>query len=294
MSDAVNAQETPVVIPDDFTEFAAWRANGNKPADAQTDENTPAATDEEATTAGDSGTTDEDQEQDGEGEDEKPPAPKRKGGFQKRIDQLVRENAELRRLAENPAAKPAEAAKPTEQAAGEPQAKDFETYEAYVKALTIYELDQRDQKRAEKERKAAEENKAKEVAQTWQTRAEKVREVHKDFDSVMAEAAEIPVSPVMHEYLLDSERGPEIAYKLAKTPAEAERIAHLSPIAAARELAKIELGLTPVAAPKPKPRVTSAPEPIRPVSRSSAAAKAPLHELDDFSEYQRRRRAGER
>src|SRR5690349_5066474 len=78
-------------------------------------ENTPAATEQGVKTAGDSGTQEEEEQQpgeenaggEGEEESEKPAPKKGKGGFQKRIDQLVRENAELRQLAEkNTAAKP--------------------------------------------------------------------------------------------------------------------------------------------------------------------------------------------
>jgi hypothetical protein len=285
MSDVENTLESSVSIPEDFAEFEKWRNAGGELGEAQTtDETSAAADDEPAKTADDSESTD-DQEQDQEAK----PA-KKKGGFQKRIDQLTHRNAELERaLADRTAAKPAEAQKAAETAtaaAGEPQAKDFETYEAYVKALTIFELDQRDRAREKQ-------TKANEVAKTWQDRSAKVREVHSDFDEVMAEAAEVPVTELMRDYLIESDRGPEMAYKLAKDPAAAERIARLSPIAAARELALIEASL-PKTAPKQKPRITSAPEPIRPVSRSAAGAKTPLSDLDDFGEYERRRRAGER
>lgn len=293
MSEVQTTGESSVQsIPEDFASYQQWRETGETPA-TQDNEKTPAASEEEAEpakTATDSG-TDDDTEQ--EGDDEKPA---KKGGFQRRIDKLTRKNAELERLLAENAGKPAETAKPAESAtpAGEPQAKDYDTYEAYVKALTIYELDARDQAKADAERKKALDAKATEVANTWQTRAEETRKQYADFDDVMEAGEDLPITPVMRDFLIDSEHGPELAYTLAKTPAEVERIAKLAPLAAARELTKLELALAPKTASKPKPRVTNAPEPIRPVSRTSAAAKTPLKDVDDFSEYERRRRAGER
>jgi hypothetical protein len=290
MQEVSTSESSVQSIPEDFSAYQQWRETGEQPA-AQDEKETPATTSEqeESEAAADSGTA-EDTEQ------EEAQPPKKKGGFQRRIDELTKANRELeRRLAES-AVKPAETPKPAESApTGEPQAKDFDTYEGYVRALTIYLDQEREAKKADDARKKANDEKAVEIANTWQSRSDEVRKQHADFDDVMEAGENLPISAAMRDFLIESDRGPELAYTLAKKPGEVERIAKLSPIAAARELARIELSLAPKSeAPKPKPRVTQTPEPIRPVGRTSAAAKKPLVEEDDFSAYEKRRRAGER
>lgn len=222
--------------------------------------------------------------------------PKKKGGFQRRIDKLTTEKRELEaRLAEltagKPAEKPAETAKP-DAADGKPQLEKFESYEDYVEALTDWKLAQREAAAAEKAKADAEKQQRAELAKSWQARQDAVRAKYDDYDEVVGQ--EIPITGVMQQALLESDHGAELAYWLGSNPAEAEQIAKLGPVAAIKALAKIEDSLSGGSAEppaKPKRRASSAPEPISPVgARGSAATKDP--DKMTFQEYKAWREAG--
>jgi hypothetical protein len=225
-----------------------------------------------------------------ESDDEAPKQPKKKGGFQKRIDQLTREKADLeRRLAENSAAKPSQQQNtPAQQPpAGKPDAAKFDSYEAYVEALADWKLDQRETARkAEADKKAAAEA-ADAANKTWKERVDKTRELHADFDEVIASGATLPVSQALHTAILESDRGPELAYYLAANPAEAKRINGLSPFAQVRELGKIEATKlsTDNAPAQPEAKVSKAPEPISPVGKRPARTAAVKPDEMSFQEY---------
>jgi post-segregation antitoxin (ccd killing protein) len=225
-----------------------------------------------------------------------PEKPKSKGGFQKRIDKLVAQKAELeRQLAEagkisSTAAKPIET-KPVEAAPadGKPKAENFDTYEAYVEALSDWKFDQKEQARskAETERRQAEAQKTAQDA--WQERLKEARSRYEDFDEVLAGSDDVPVSQAMNQAIFESEYGADVVYYLAGNPTEAARIAQLSPSAAARAIGKIEAGLEK-AAPKEKPKTSRAPEPIQPVGRKATTSTKPLDQMD-FQDYVKAREA---
>lgn len=241
----------------------------------------------ETTTDADSETASEDQEQ---------PA-KKKGGFQKRIDKLTREKAELegRLAAQAAAAKPVEKApEPVKAAEGKPESKNFETYEAYVEALTDWKLDQKEvaKTKAAADAKAADE--AKSSAQKWNEQLKDARSRYDDFDEVAL--ADAPISQAVHDAIVGSENGADLAYFLGQNPAERERINALKPVAAHVALGKILASLETSAeseeAPvEQKPKVSKAPAPIRPLGTKSAIA---AKRIDDMStdEYRKARESG--
>lgn len=271
-----------VIVSTTDTAEAVLAAHGEAVEDSAA-----ASTEDVAKTAAGSETAEDDEQDTGE-------KPKGKGGFQHKIDKLTREKyaaeaaaEELRRqLAdkEKPAAKPAES-KPE----GKPVAESFDSYEEYVEALTDWKLEQKEQSRqqSEAQRKAAEERKA--VGDAWQGRLKEARTRYADFDATVD--ADVPVSAAMQQALLDSEQGADLAYWLGKNPTEAERIAKLAPFAAARELGRIEAGLTrETPAQNPKPKTSAAPAPIKPVGKGAAPSAKKPDEMD-FQEYTRWREA---
>jgi hypothetical protein len=126
-----------------------------------------------------------------------------------------------------------------------------------------------------------------------QERIEGARKEFPDFDQVFTE--KLPVSAVMADFLFGSEIFGKLAHNLGSNPGEALRIAKLPPLAAVRELTKLELALskpaestvTPVA---PAKRITSAPPPPAEIAGSSAPvvdeAEAALKN-GDFATYKR-------
>jgi hypothetical protein len=221
--------------------------------------------------------------------------PKKKGGFQRRIDKLTAHTRELEaKLAALTAGKPAEKPGETPKADagdGKPQLEKFESYEDYVEALTDWKLAQREAAMAEKSKVDAAKQQQAELAKSWQARQEATRAKYDDYDEVVGQ--EIPITGVMQQALLESDHGAELAYWLGSNPEEAERIAKLGPVAAIKALAKIEDSVSGSAATpvKPKPRASSAPEPISPLgARGSAATKDP--DKMSFAEFKAWREAG--
>lgn len=231
--------------------------------------------------------------------------PKKKGGFQRRIDKLNARFADKEREAEFWKAKAMEGPKPagakTEETAaavpGKPKADDFKTNEEFVEAMADWKADQ---KLAARDAKASETAAASEHNKVMEAHMSRVTEFKKskpDFDEVITDADDlVDPSPVMRQMIVTSEVGPAILYELAKDPDECNRISKLGPIATAREMAKIELRLAPKAsgskAPEPKKKVTQAPKPLAPVGGGSTKGTAKsIYEADRMSqaEYEKAR-----
>lgn len=218
--------------------------------------------------------------------------PKKKGGFQKRIDKLTREKSELEaRVArlEAGAPKKEEGGEVTADAAPDPLF--FETQAEYIAALVKYTLAQAKKTDLEDSKKEVAQ-KAEEVkVVTWQDRVAAAHETHPDLAELLEE--DLPVSPAVNEILIESEIGGELLYYLAANPKECARISHLGPLAAAKAMGVIEdrlLAKKPeenAEEKAPAPKVTAAKKPITPVSggKGSAGSKSP----DDMSldEYRR-------
>lgn len=288
MSDAVQTApaDLSVQAPDDFQQYAAWRA-GDQAAETLSE----AAEAPPAETAPESDTGDDDQ-------DDSPR--KGKGGFQRRIDKLTRANYELQARLQaleatggQPAARQSEPEQTTQQ---RPRPEQFDDYDAYVEALADWKTEQKLEQRIAMEQQALvryqQQQQEENLTRTFQKRAKAAAAKYADFADV-AFSDEVPVSDAMRAVILESEAGPDLAYWLGSNPQEAERIAQLPAIAAARELGRIEASLAAPAQPKPQPRVTRAPEPIRPVT---AAAKTSPNILDDnfandYTAWERARKA---
>lgn len=218
-------------------------------------------------------------------------------GVQSRIDELTRQARQAERdaaywrtLAERQAtpqqAQP-EPAKPTPEKFGD--------YAEYVEALTEWKAEQKIRQTlgardAEMAERAAQQAKAAR-AQTFEQRAIEARTAMPDFDSVVGSAT-TPVAPHVMEAILDSDVGPQIAYHLAKNPADAERLSAMPERAALREIGRIEASLARPAAPAPAPaapKVTNAPPPTRPAS--SGSARVPDLSKASMDEYVAARKA---
>lgn len=241
------AGEQPNLADLSYEQFEEIRGKGEMPSDKTSE--APAA-EQDAKTASESDT-------ERKGNDEP-----RKGGFQRRIDKLTREKyaleARVRELETGrPAAKPA--GEPKSETAQKPQPEQYRTYDEYVEALAEFKADQKVSKAKEEFARETQERAAKSQAEqtlaSWNQRVETARGKYEDFDDIVD--SDLPITQPMQAAIIDSEHGAEIAYHLGKHPDEAERISRLSPMAAIREIGKIEAQI--VQAPKPKPSAASRP-----------------------------------
>jgi hypothetical protein len=227
-------------------------------------------------------------------EDDKP---KKKSGSQRRKERAERAEAEvarLQRLVEQMALKGAgdskpettEATKPKSAAPqdGEPNPDNFETHRDYVKALAKYEaaqmLKDRDAQAEEAKRKSEHEQMMKSHFDRVKSFASKVS----DWEDVIESAADVKMSATVEQILVTSENGPELLYELAKNKAEFERICSLGPIAAARELGKLETKLSSASdeskkLTETKKQTTQAPAPITPVGSKGGKVEKSIYDV---------------
>lgn len=213
-----------------------------------------------------------------EGEQEKAEKPK-KNRLQERFDELTRAREEARKEAEYWRKLVMERQEAQQQPAtqtrdAEPQLEQFSTELEYAKAHAKWVARQEAyaliQQREEAMQRAAQQREAETQVQSYQARIAEARTRYSDYEEVMVTAPEIPLPPHVSQALVESEFGPDIAYRLAKDPARIQRIVSLTPTAALREIGKVEAEIEAGRKSKAVPRVSNAPEPISPVDAKSS------------------------
>ena len=224
-----------------------------------------------------------------EAADGEAPKPKPKGGFQKRIDQLTRLNGDLARRLEDAVKRLEGNARPAEQPASatdaEPKADDFQSYDDFLVAKAEHKVRQSLKAEQAKAEQAKTEQSFRERELQWEKRKDEAAERYEDFEDV-ALSEDVPISPAMADTIKDSDKGADLAYWLGSHRDEAVRIAKLSPLAAARELGKIEASLS---SPAPR-RVSNAPTPPKTVQPKDVGPKPP--DKMGMDEYAEARRSG--
>ena len=99
----------------------------------------------------------------------------------------------------------------------------------------------------------------------------------------------VPISNPMADVIRESEVGPKLIRFLASNKAESARIAKLPPMAAARELGRIEAKILATPAPPPPQKISQAPAPIAPLTPTGVTEidldKIPI---DDFMKKRNR------
>lgn len=225
--------------------------------------------------------------------------PKKKGGFQKRIDKLNARNsaaqAEIdhwKAMALKGAAEPkAEKIETPKNADGKPDPANFDTHSEYVEALTDYKIEQREKAKQEIETKSKLKDEQEKVINSYSERVKAFSEKHADFNEVVDASDDVPCSATVREIILSSENGPALTYELAKNPDEARRISALPPLAAAREMGRLEAKLSAPEESKPEPKkITNAPAPIKPTGGKGGVVEKSIYDPSlSQSEYERLR-----
>lgn len=234
-------------------------------------------------------------EEDTSGDDTAEEKPKKKGGFQKRIDKLVTEKYEaeirteqLQRELTELRSKQGEGI--SAPAGPEPKLEDFTTVDDFKKSHAEWAKREGYQQAKREIEQQNGQAKALTVAAELRAREDQARGKFADYD--MAIAPYIPAilnNLALSQYVQHSEMGPQMAYHLAKNPGLLNELTQLHPVNAVRELTKLEAKLT---APPPPKSVTKAPDPIKPVGQSE---KAPFsYEKAAMDDFVRRRNEEER
>lgn len=193
--------------------------------------------------------------------------PKKKHWAHERIDELTRQRREAERQAEY-----------WKQRASQTVDPNSLDYEEGIAERTI-------QRTRQEQADTANATAVQLAAEAFSYRETEARERFADYDAVTRNP-NVPITESMAQVIRDSELGPDVAYHLGKNPAEAARIAGLSPIAQAKELGKLEVALS---APKPARKVPAAP--VQPVSAIAAGGSKDPAQMS-IAEYAAWRKAG--
>lgn len=222
---------------------------------------------------------------------------KARGGFQRRIDELVREReyerAQNQRLmdmlAKQSGQQQPQQPQSSEKADTAPTLEQFDSYEKYLAAFAKWEarqvyqeLTKADREKAEKEAQEARQRQSVEQhqraiveqQQTLNKLSVEAEKKYPDFaERVFDTSGDLPISTVVATAALEAgAAGMDVLYYLGTHHEEAQRIAKLSPTAQLREFGKLEVSLSK--------QQSSAPAPINPVGGKKVTSDNPSSEDD--------------
>lgn len=170
----------------------------------------------------------------------------------------------------------------------EPQLKDYSDFGKYTAAMARYVTKQELQTTLTERESTAkverEQSAARESNESWNTRIAAALKDMPDYNEVLADASDLPMSKHVEAAIKESEEGPRLAYYLAQHPEDAHRIHKMTPSGAVRALTLIEVGF------KPKP-VTATPAPITPVGSKQTQGVKSLTTHMSQGEFEKRREA---
>ncbi len=206
-------------------------------------------------------------------------------GVQKRIDKLTYEAREAQRQAEYWREKALQEEKTPEPAK---TLEDFEYDEAKYNAYQAQQITSQAVEAAKRElAKERAEAQARERDFTVEQREKKFSEENGDYFE-LTRSSDVHFSAEMRDITADMEDGPAVRYHLAKNPDIASQIFYMPPLAAARELGRIEVKLQTERS-KAGKKVSDAPEPAPTIKPGTPAASRTLDEADQ-EEFNRKRR----
>lgn len=206
---------------------------------------------------------------------------KRLGGWQRKIQKLEREREvliEALRKGGTPAEPSQKVAPDAPVRPVRPKITEFPNWNDYETAMDTYETarekysaDIIESKLQHAEAVKQQTSERQSIADGWADKIVKARSEIADFDEV-AFSEDTPMSEPMLDAIVTSELGAQIAYELGKNQDEAERISKLPPVAAIREIGKIESRIASHKPAKegeeePPEASTKAPKPPVPVRR---------------------------
>lgn len=246
-------------------------------------------TEEQAKTEHDSDTEPrEGEDGDEDSEDDRPKRPSRYQRLKRERDALA---ARLVQMESRPAAAAADDPASLDdlvrkEIGNPPKEEDFKDWFEYERALNAYEVDKRiatrDVRRRAEEAKTAHQEAARELLNEYQQRQREAKAHITDYDAVMKGAASLSVSHAVGQLLLESEKSAVIEYHLAKNPDVLDRLNGLSPIAAAKEIARLEDRL---ALPNPKTATKAAPPVSSPKGSTAAPPDLSKMSMDEYVKY---------
>ena len=210
-------------------------------------------------------------------------------GVQPRIDELTRARREAEREASywRGIAQQGQAQTSAPAAPIKPTPDKYADYGEYVEALTDWKAEQAVAKRMEQDstRKVLDTR-----TQTFAERQVAARAVMPDYDTVVG-SSDTPIANHVGEAIMESDRGPELAYHFAKNPEVLQNLNGMSPTQAAREIGKLEATLPTKTAPAvPSKKLSATPAPAN-ANVTQGRATTPALANASMDEYMAQRKS---
>ncbi len=166
--------------------------------------------------------------------------------------------------------------KPSTEAIGpKPEREKYDDEAEYQSDLAAWKIEERIIARQTKAHETTTSNLRNDTAakkmELFKERAMSLQERYPDIEKVFTDTT-LPMSPAMAETLMESEKGPEVAHYLLANREAAQRIKEMSPLAAARELGRIE---ATISLPKPRTETKAPPPPSTLAGTTRGPAKNP-------------------
>lgn len=199
----------------------------------------------------------------------------------RREKQQAREDALKQRVADlESRLSTAERNKPDTDALGpKPEREKYDDEAEYAADLAAWKVEERITARQTKAHETTTSTARNDTAaakmELFKTRTMALVDRYPDIEKVFTDTT-LPMSPAMAESLMDSDKGPEVAHYLLANREAAQRIKEMSPLAAARELGRIE---ATIALPKSRTETKAPPPP----STVSGTVRGPNKNPNDMS-----------
>jgi hypothetical protein len=164
-------------------------------------------------------------------------------------------------------------ATPVRSADPEPKVADFGDYDDYVRALTDHRVKMAKAEWETEARQRETQAEQKQRMEALQTKMQEGFQRYADFEEITFDPTATHITPMVVDILADCDAPADVAYYLAKNRVEGVAISRMTPIQAARAIARIEakIAAAPAPAPTNQPRrVSSAPAPIAPIGAGPA------------------------
>lgn len=216
--------------------------------------------------------------------------PKKKGGFQKKLERKDREIEALRQQLADKSIQ-TEQKEPVSFDKKKPVIDDFNSHAEFTEALADWKYEQKDaEKKAQSKAVEAVES-VKNSIQNYHSKLSEFKKSTPDLDDVLEDVSHIRLSGALQEAIITSDVAAEVTYELARNPEEFERINKLSPLMVAKEIGKLELKLSKTAEDKKaaieaeKNKTTKAPAPLKSLSGKAQTVVAKNINDMTFKEY---------
>jgi len=184
---------------------------------------------------------------------------------------------------------------------GPPQAEQFDSHDAYVRAAARYEAEQVTRAQQQQMTQQAQ---AQQMQRDLMEREAAFRQAHPDFDQVITQGLRGRIAPQVQQALMMLPEGPQLAYTLAQQPETLTRLNQLPPPLVFAELGRLMPGQvvpgangsapagTPPAPSNGQTPTPPLPEPMRPVGGNGSAPVQGFREGMNLTEYRQWRARG--